>query len=632
MTHSRNFIIDELTMFDEHKQTDFQSMSDTELNSTFTEHCNKYAVEVKAKDLVDNYQDVDFLMESPDGYLNVGNFWIKSNKSIITIKTVNYKASVSTDHLFETPTGWVKAGLLKKGDLILTKSGFEAITYSNIWDKSDSVYDWEILHENHRYWAGNGLSSHNTGKTYLLLNALREAQKLGYYVIFYDSENAVDKELAVKFGIDPEKFRYEPCNTVQEFRTSVTNIIDTLIEQKNKGFKIPKIIIALDSAGNLATQKEVEDAKTGSEKSDMTRAKILKSIFRIIMTKLAVIKAPFVFTNHVYGSMDLFSQTIQGGGCIVPGTKIIMADDSYKNIEDIKVGDSIKTLLGSNKIEKTWTFNKPTIKFEFDNNSELTCSTDHRFFTCQIDTDPLNDENWITADELQINESVKLISNSGLIETKVITKTALDNQDVHDLTVAEAQHYITENGIINHNSGPEYAASVILFLSKAKLKDGTNQTGIIVTAKPNKNRFVKPTAIKFHISFDKGMNPYIGLQDYISWDSCGIQRGKFITESAYNKLKPAEQEECRIHTFTKDDKEITQWFQPSETARKLCVRHLNDTVELNELFTSKVLNEDILRELDEIVSKEFKYGVEDLNLDGILDNISIKDDEDDDAE
>ena len=38
------------------------------------------------------------------------------------------------------------------------------------------------------------------------------------------------------------------------------------------------MMIILDSAGNLATQKEINDAISGSEKSEMTRSKILKSI------------------------------------------------------------------------------------------------------------------------------------------------------------------------------------------------------------------------------------------------------------------------------------------------------------------------------------------------------------------
>jgi hypothetical protein len=161
-------------------------------------------------------------------------------------------------------------------------------------------------------------------------------------------------------------------------------------------------------------------------------------------------------------------------------------------------------------------------------------------------------------------------------------------------------------------TGPEYAASIILFLAKAKLSEGAEQTGIIVTAKPNKNRFAKPYPIKFHISFDKGMNPYVGLEEYISWDNCGIERGKFINEATYLKLSEGDKSQCRVHTYTKDNKEVTIYFQPSQTARKLCVKHLNDTVELNELFTPRVITEDILKMLEPIAAKKYKYSTEEL--------------------
>jgi len=312
-----------------------------------------------------------------------------------------------------------------------------------------------------------------TGKTYLILNAIKQAQKQGYSIIFYDSENAVDKKLVEKFGIDPKTFRYEPCNTVQEFRSSVTAITDVLIEQKKKGIELPKIMVVLDSAGNLATQKEIDDAKTGSSKADMTRAKLLKSTFRIIMTQFGICKIPFLFTNHTYQTQDLFSRQVGGGG-----------------------------------------------------------------------------------------------------------------------------------------TGPEYAASIILFLGKAKLKEGIEQTGIIVTAKPNKNRFAKPTNIKFHISFNKGMNPYVGLEEYIGWDICGIERGRFITEGAFNKLPDPGKAECRKHSFTKDKKNITVYFQPSPTARKICVKHLNDAVDLNQLYTPQVLTEDVLKLLEPTVAAKFTYGDE----------------------
>jgi len=312
-----------------------------------------------------------------------------------------------------------------------------------------------------------------TGKTYLILNAIKQAQKQGYSIIFYDSENAVDKKLVEKFGIDPKTFRYEPCNTVQEFRSSVTAITDVLIEQKKKGIELPKIMVVLDSAGNLATQKEIDDAKTGSSKADMTRAKLLKSTFRIIMTQFGICKIPFLFTNHTYQTQDLFSRQVGGGG-----------------------------------------------------------------------------------------------------------------------------------------TGPEYAASIILFLGKAKLKEGIEQTGIIVTAKPNKNRFAKPTNIKFHISFNKGMNPYVGLEEYIGWDICGIERGRFITEGQFNKLTDPGKADCRRHSFKKDKKDITVYFQPSATARKICVKHLNDSVDLNQLYTPQVLTENVLKMIEPQVVAKFNYGDE----------------------
>ena len=323
-----------------------------------------------------------------------------------------------------------------------------------------------------------------TGKTYLILNAIKQAQQLGYSIVFYDSENAVDKSLVEKFGIDPKTFRYEPCNTVQEYRTSVTTLVDTLLDQKKKGVELPKIMIVLDSAGNLATQKEIDDARTGSDKSDMTRAKLLKSTFRILMTKLGICKIPLLFTNHTYQTQDLFSRQVGGGG-----------------------------------------------------------------------------------------------------------------------------------------TGPEYAASIILFLAKAKLKeggDGKEQTGIVVTAKPNKNRFAKPRPVKFHISFNKGMNPYVGLEEFIDWDTCGIERGRFLDQKKYDKLSDSDKSECRQHCYTENDKKITLYFQPSATARKICVAHLNDVVDLNQLFTPEVITKDVLNKLDPIISAVYQYSTEESTSENLM--------------
>jgi len=138
--------------------------------------------------------------------------------------------------------------------------------------------------------------------------------------------------------------------------------------------------------------------------------------------------------------------------------------------------------------------------------------------------------------------------------------------------------------------GPIFAMSVVSFLSKAQLKDGAGtKTGIIVTSTLKKSRFTIPEQVKFHISFAHGMNPYVGLQDYVSWEACGIERGK------YEEVKGP------------DGKKISV-FKPSASSTRWGVKHLGKTVASTELFTDKVFTQEVLEMLDKNVIKDkFKF-------------------------
>jgi hypothetical protein len=205
---------------------------------------------------------------------------------------------------------------------------------------------------------------------------------------------------------------------------------------------------------------------------------------------------------------------------------------------------------------------------------------------------------------------------------KIKSVKRLESGDVCDLTVQDAQHYITENGVINHNTGPEYAASIILFLTKAQLKEGENKTGIIVTAKPNKNRFAKPNSVKFHLNFSKGMNKYVGLETYISWENCGIEKGKLFTQKEYDKMKESEQKKCVENKYEENGEEKVNYFFPQETGRGYAVKHLNEVIKPAELFTPKVFTQEVLELIDEkFIKDKFRYSessddsFDDLDLD-----------------
>jgi len=150
------------------------------------------------------------------------------------------------------------------------------------------------------------------GKTYLVLECVKNAIDAGYIVCYFDSENAVDKDMLTERGIDVKKVMYFPVATVEEVRDQIVTIVN---EYNNTKENKPKVMLILDSLGNLSTTKEIADIEGGKSKQDMTRARGIKSIFRVLSNKLARAKIPFLITNHVYEVVgSFFPQKAQSGG------------------------------------------------------------------------------------------------------------------------------------------------------------------------------------------------------------------------------------------------------------------------------------------------------------------------------
>lgn len=183
-----------------------------------------------------------------------------------------------------------------------------------------------------------------------------------------------------------------------------------------------------------------------------------------------------------------------------------------------------------------------------------------------------------------------------------------EKSTVYDLTVADTANYVTANGVINHNSGIVYNASVTIELSAAKLDDKTNESaakqkagseqttknGILVTAKPIKSRFCRPIKIKFAIPYFCRPNPYVGLEAFMTWENSGVVRGNLLTEKDYIKLSDADKK--KILTFNHNG--IIMYAQPKDTARSIIVKHLGEAVPLTEFYTDRVFTQEYLEYLN----------------------------------
>ena len=176
------------------------------------------------------------------------------------------------------------------------------------------------------------------GKSYLCYNIARNAQAEGYNVVYIDTEFSIEKQELEKFGInvDPDRFMLIRSNKVEDLKIMITQLLDSLKKEKIEGNDIGKTIFFLDSIGQLASNKEVEDALSGKIKVDMSRAKAIKSLLRIINSDLGYLDIPLIATNHVYMTQDLYPTAVMGGG---EGITYTASTVVYMSIAKLKTGE-----------------------------------------------------------------------------------------------------------------------------------------------------------------------------------------------------------------------------------------------------------------------------------------------------
>jgi len=118
-------------------------------------------------------------------------------------------------------------------------------------------------------------------------------------------------------------------------------------------------------------------------------------------------------------------------------------------------------------------------------------------------------------------------------------------------------------------SGLKYAASSIIFLSKKKEKDGTEVIGNIVHCKNHKSRLtIENKMVDVRLSYEKGLDKYYGLLD--------------ITEK-YNIFK-----------------KVSTRYELPDGSKQYGKSIMSDP--------EKFFTEDIMKQIEEAVGKEFKYG------------------------
>ena len=126
-------------------------------------------------------------------------------------------------------------------------------------------------------------------------------------MLFYDSEFGSPQSYFEAFGIDTTRVLHTPIVDVERLKFDIIGQLEN-IERNDK------VIIVIDSIGNLASKKELEDAINEKSVTDMSRAKALKGLFRMITPYLTMRDVPLLAVNHTYMSLEMFSKATVSGG------------------------------------------------------------------------------------------------------------------------------------------------------------------------------------------------------------------------------------------------------------------------------------------------------------------------------
>ena len=152
-----------------------------------------------------------------------------------------------------------------------------------------------------------GPSKHfKTSFALLMASAFLKEKKDGV-ILFYDSEFGSPQSYFEEFDVDTDRVLHTPVANVEELKFDLVNQLEQLTREDN-------VMIVIDSIGNLASKKELEDALNEKSVADMSRAKALKGLFRMVTPYLTMKNVPLVAVNHTYKEIGLFPKDVVGGG------------------------------------------------------------------------------------------------------------------------------------------------------------------------------------------------------------------------------------------------------------------------------------------------------------------------------
>ena len=195
----------------------------------------------------------------------------------------------------------------------------------------------------------------STGKTYFSLAVVKNFldNNPNGYVLYFDTESAVNRDLLETRGIDTRRVGHIEVVTVEEFRNKALKALDIYLDKPIEE-RTPCLFV-LDSLGMLSTEKEIRDALEDKNVRDMTKSQLVKGAFRMLTLKLGQANVPLIVTNHTYDVIGAYVPTKEmggGSGLKYAASTIIYLSKSKEKDGTEVVGNIIKAKTVKSRLSK----------------------------------------------------------------------------------------------------------------------------------------------------------------------------------------------------------------------------------------------------------------------------------------
>ena len=278
-----------------------------------------------------------------------------------------------------------------------------------------------------------------------------------------EEEDYVEQSKLGKFGNAFQTLRESPFSTIAAISRGLPGIITSLaLGARRGGTNYQQFTPGMTYNQDASMINDAYDPATGTNRFDRAKPGTFGS-FRTLADYFGRDKndGPGSTTgNTTEATQD--NQDGFGGSCFIAGTKVTMADGTFKNIEDIKVGDKVKGHKEDNeviKLDPTLLANRKL--YSFNNNEHYFFTSEHPFMTEEgwksVKPEKTKERDGIELynqleGELKIGD--KLVTDKGLIEITDIKSKEINKpkMPLYNFNVSNDNSYIADNYIV-HNKG-----------------------------------------------------------------------------------------------------------------------------------------------------------------------------------